>query len=99
MKKTLDFVLKYWVILAAMFAITSFTATTMHSHASEHAQQQQSYNLKNDKELELIRLQRQIDSLRRDEEKAPLGKDRKDDLVYYIGEKAYIQKVLREFKK
>jgi hypothetical protein len=99
MKKTLDFLLKYWVILAAMFAIMSFTATTMHSHASDHAIQQQTYNLKADKERELIRLQRRIDGIRREQERAPLPQDRKDDLAYYTGEKAYIQKVLRELKK
>ena len=99
MKKYLDLIVKYWVILAAVSMVLSFTATTMHSHASEHAQKQVAYNLKADKERDLIRAEWEIERIKK--EKLRLGDafDRQSDLDYMLAEKAYIQKVLRVLKK
>jgi len=97
--KILDTIVKYWVIVAATGALLGVVGTTVHTHASEGYYKQQDYNLKADKERDLINVKYEIDRLRREEEKAPLTQDRKDDLVYYVGEKAYIQRQLRDMKK
>jgi len=97
--KILDTIVKYWVILAAAGVLFGAIGTAVHTHASEGYYKQQDYNLKADKERDLLRMEYEIERLRREAEKAPLAQDRKDDLVYYVGEKAYIQRQLREMKK
>ena len=99
MKKYLDVIVKYWVIIVALSALSSFTATTMHSHASEHAQKQISYNLKADKERYLLRTEWEIERIRK--EKLRLGEafDRHSDLQYMLEEKAYTLKILRGLKQ
>lgn len=97
--KVLDAIVKYWVILAATGVLFGAIGSAVHTHASDGYYKQQDYNLKADKERDLLRVQYEIARLRREEERAPLAQDRKDDLVYYVGEKAYIQRQLREMKK
>ena len=97
--KILDTIVKYWVILVATGALLGVIGTAVHTHASEGYYKQQDYNLKADKERDLLRVQYEIARLRREAERAPLAQDRKDDLVYYVGEKAYIQRQLREIKE
>lgn len=99
MRKYLDLIVKYWVILAAAFALLSVTATTMHSHASEHAQKQLTYNLKADKERYLIRVEWEIERIKKEKLRLGGNFDRQGDLVYMLEEKAYIQKVLRGIKQ
>ena len=99
MRKYLDLIVKYWVIIAACSAVLSFTATTMHSHASEHAQQQVTYNLKADKERSLLRTEWEIERIKKEKQRLGAAFERQSDLDFMIAEKVYIQKVLRGLKQ
>lgn len=100
MKKLLDYMVKYWPIIVTVTGISGSLLVYAHSHAAGEVQTieriQKVYSIKADKERELLRTEWEISRIRNEGELSP---DRKDDLEYWIEEKKYIQKVLREIKK